>query len=60
MAHSVFCIFQAGSWAGNLMLMHDHPDFASDIYTPLEALGAQVTVGKICHHLACSSVQCSI
>ncbi|XP_055877206.1 uncharacterized protein LOC106059682 [Biomphalaria glabrata] len=34
----------AGSIAGNLMIKHKHPDFPSDIFTVLEALGAKVDI----------------
>lgn len=32
------------SWAGNLMLTHDHDNFPSDVFTIMEAAGATVTV----------------
>ncbi|XP_066268463.1 uncharacterized protein [Branchiostoma lanceolatum] len=34
-----------GSWAGNLMMKHTHPEFPSDVFTIMEAAGAKVTVG---------------
>ena len=34
-----------GTWAGNLMLTHDHDDFPSDVFTIMEAAGATVTIG---------------
>ncbi|KAG7171465.1 Indole-3-acetaldehyde oxidase-like [Homarus americanus] len=34
----------AGSWAGNLMLKHKHPEFPSDIFLTLLGAGAQLTV----------------
>ncbi|CAH1231902.1 XDH [Branchiostoma lanceolatum] len=34
-----------GSWAGNLMIKHDHPEFPSDVFTIMEAAGAKVTIG---------------
>ncbi len=34
-----------GSWAGNLMLTHDHDNFPSDVFTTMAAAGATVTVG---------------
>ncbi|XP_022343245.2 uncharacterized protein LOC111136587 [Crassostrea virginica] len=33
-----------GSWAGNLMLKHKHPEFQSDVYTMLETVGAQLEI----------------
>ncbi len=33
-----------GSVGGNLWMRHAHPDFASDLYVVLEALGARVGV----------------
>ncbi|XP_065883616.1 xanthine dehydrogenase-like isoform X2 [Dysidea avara] len=35
-----------GSWAGNLMLTHDHQNFPSDVFTIMEAAGATVTVAS--------------
>eukprot|EP00039_Didymoeca_costata_P013650 m.211254 g.211254 ORF g.211254 m.211254 type:complete len:1324 (+) comp15833_c0_seq4:23-3994(+) len=35
----------AGSWAGNLMLTHDNPNFPSDIFTIMSSVGATLTVG---------------
>ncbi|KAL5509791.1 hypothetical protein EMCRGX_G005217 [Ephydatia muelleri] len=35
-----------GSWAGNLMLTHDHNDFPSDVFTVLEAAGATLTIAN--------------
>ncbi|XP_035691294.1 xanthine dehydrogenase-like [Branchiostoma floridae] len=34
-----------GSWAGNLMMKHAHPEFPSDVFTIMEAAGAKVTIG---------------
>ncbi|XP_071107754.1 xanthine dehydrogenase-like [Haliotis cracherodii] len=34
----------AGSWAGNLMIKNAHPDFPSDVFTPMEAAGAKIFV----------------
>ncbi|XP_067671800.1 xanthine dehydrogenase/oxidase-like [Haliotis asinina] len=34
----------AGSWAGNLMIKNGHPDFPSDVFTPLEAAGAKIYI----------------
>uniref|UniRef100_A0A0B7AUW5 FAD-binding PCMH-type domain-containing protein n=1 Tax=Arion vulgaris TaxID=1028688 RepID=A0A0B7AUW5_9EUPU len=34
----------AGSMAGNLMIKHAHPDFPSDLFTMLEAIGASVEI----------------
>ncbi|KAI8507313.1 hypothetical protein Bbelb_146930 [Branchiostoma belcheri] len=36
---------QVGSWAGNLMIKHAHPEFPSDVFTIMEAVGAKVTLG---------------
>lgn len=33
-----------GSWAGNLMLTHDHDNFPSDVFTVMAAAGATITV----------------
>ncbi|XP_048729395.2 xanthine dehydrogenase-like isoform X2 [Ostrea edulis] len=33
-----------GTWAGNLMLKHQHPEFQSDVYTMLETIGAQLNI----------------
>ncbi|KAJ0176327.1 hypothetical protein K1T71_008501 [Dendrolimus kikuchii] len=33
-----------GTWAGNLMIKHEHHEFPSDIYLLLETVGAQVTI----------------
>jgi xanthine dehydrogenase/oxidase len=35
-----------GSWAGNLMLTHDHDNFPSDVFTTMAGVGAKVTIGK--------------
>ena len=37
-------LFQAGTWAGNLMLTHDNDNFPSDVYTIMEAAGAAITI----------------
>ncbi|XP_048248147.1 indole-3-acetaldehyde oxidase-like [Haliotis rufescens] len=34
----------AGSWAGNVMIKHAHPDFPSDVFTVMEAAGAHIAV----------------
>ena len=34
-----------GSWAGNLMMAHDHDDFPSDVATIMAGAGAIVTIG---------------
>jgi xanthine dehydrogenase/oxidase len=36
-----------GSWAGNLMLTHDHDNFPSDVFTMMAGVGAKVTIGKL-------------
>ena len=36
-----------GSWAGNLMLTHDHDNFPSDVFTTMAGVGAKVTIGKL-------------
>ncbi|KAL5006950.1 hypothetical protein ScPMuIL_015756 [Solemya velum] len=35
----------SGSWAGNLMMKQQFPDFPSDIFVILEAIGAQLALG---------------
>ena len=42
----VFCNVQVGTIAGNLMLAHDHPDFPSDVFTIMEAVGATLLIGE--------------
>lgn len=39
-------LFQLGSIAGNLMVKHEHRDFASDIFLLFETIGAQLTISK--------------
>ena len=39
-------ILKVGTWAGNLMLTHDHDNFPSDVFTMMEAAGATVTIGQ--------------
>ncbi|XP_048248710.1 indole-3-acetaldehyde oxidase-like isoform X1 [Haliotis rufescens] len=34
----------AGTWAGNLMVKHCHPEFPSDVFTLLEAVSARVHI----------------
>ncbi|XP_064601079.1 LOW QUALITY PROTEIN: xanthine dehydrogenase-like [Liolophura sinensis] len=34
-----------GSWAGNLVLKQKHPEFPSDVFILLEAVGATLTIG---------------
>ena len=36
----------AGCWAGNLMLAHDHPDFPSDLFTLFAAAGATLQISS--------------
>lgn len=36
-----------GTWAGNLMMCHDHDDFPSDMCTILAGAGATVTLASI-------------
>lgn len=36
-----------GSWAGNLMMAHDHNDFPSDVATIMAGAGAIVTIGTV-------------
>ena len=63
---SISCIYglpvltclQVGTWAGNLMLTHDHENFPSDIFTVLAAAGAMLTVGKGQEFKVQSSVSC--
>jgi xanthine dehydrogenase/oxidase len=33
-----------GSWAGNLMLTHNHSNFPSDVFTVMQSAGATVTI----------------
>ena len=42
-----------GSWAGNLMLTHDHDNFPSDVFTMMAGVGAKVTIGELCMYCAC-------
>ena len=35
----------AGTWAGNLMLAHDHTHFPSDVFIVLAGVGATLTIG---------------
>ena len=35
-----------GSWAGNLMLTHDHDNFPSDVFTMMAGAGATLTLGE--------------
>eukprot|EP00055_Hartaetosiga_balthica_P014394 m.78729 g.78729 ORF g.78729 m.78729 type:complete len:1316 (+) comp8584_c1_seq1:41-3988(+) len=39
-------IRSAGSWAGNIMMVHAHPDFPSDVFTILLAVNATLTVAS--------------
>ena len=41
-----------GSWAGNLMLTHDHDNFPSDVFTMIAGVGAKVTIGELSHLLS--------
>lgn len=36
----------AGSWAGNLMMAHDHSDFPSDVFTIMAAANATLNIGS--------------
>ncbi|XP_061183006.1 uncharacterized protein LOC133191267 [Saccostrea echinata] len=36
-----------GTWAGNLMLKHKHPEFQSDIHTMLETVGARLKLAVV-------------
>ena len=36
-----------GTWAGNLMLTHDHDNFPSDVFTMMAGVGAKVNIGKL-------------
>ena len=38
-----------GSWAGNLMLTHDHDNFPSDVFTVMAGAGATLTLGMFIH-----------
>ena len=44
--HSILFAIQVGSWAGNIRLKMDHPDFTSDIFILLEAARATIQVGE--------------
>ena len=35
-----------GTWAGNIMMVHEHNNFPSDVFTTLAGLGATVTIGE--------------
>ncbi|CAG0884273.1 unnamed protein product [Darwinula stevensoni] len=35
-----------GSWGGNMMMKHDHPEFPSDVFIALETAGASVKIGS--------------
>ena len=37
-----------GSWAGNLMLTHNHDNFPSDVFTMMAGAGATLTLGAMC------------
>ncbi|KAL4224843.1 hypothetical protein ACF0H5_015539 [Mactra antiquata] len=41
-AHTI--VRNAGSWAGNLMLKHKHPEFPSDLFVMLETLNTEVYI----------------
>ena len=40
-----------GSWAGNLMLTHDHDNFPSDVFTVMAGAGATLALGVIINNL---------
>ncbi len=40
-------IFQVATWSGNLMLIHAHKHFPSDIYLMFDAAGAKVSLGNV-------------
>ena len=42
----LYHFIQAGSWAGNLMLKHKHPEFPSDMFVLLETVGAKIYISK--------------
>ena len=39
-------ILQVATWAGNLMLTHDHDDFPSDVFVVMAAVGATLSIGQ--------------
>lgn len=43
---TVHVCVQVGTWAGNLMLTHDHDDFPSDVFVIMAAVGAMLSVGQ--------------
>ena len=47
------------TWAGNLMLTHDHDNFPSDVFTMMAGVGAKVTIGKSYSHHINHSRNCS-
>lgn len=49
---SFVSVVKLGSWAGNLMLKHKHPEFQSDVYTMLETVGAQLEIGNIVNFMS--------
>lgn len=46
MKPKLYCLVQVGTWAGNLMLTHDHDDFPSDVFVIMAAVGATLSVGQ--------------
>ncbi|CAB4037272.1 xanthine dehydrogenase oxidase-like, partial [Paramuricea clavata] len=36
-----------GCWAGNLMLIHKHRDFPSDMFTIMCAVGTTIMIGEV-------------
>ena len=40
-------ILQVGTWAGNLMLTHDHDDFPSDVFVTLAAVGTTLSICEL-------------
>ena len=41
-----FSYSQVGTWAGNLMLTHDHDDFPSDVFVVMATVGATLSIGQ--------------
>lgn len=42
----IIIIYQVGTLAGNLIMKHDNPDFASDIFVLLETTACTLNIGS--------------